>query len=73
MTKKDYILIAEALRRSRPASIEQVYARTVDSVRRSQAHGASLQHALMCTNIMQALAQENPKFDEAKFLQAINK
>ncbi len=72
MTKKDYIIIAEALRRSRPGSpVFALGAQYRPSTEQEQ--GRQIQHAMMCTNIMEALAAENPRFSEEKFIAYINK
>ncbi len=61
MTRKDYQLIAEALRKARP--IEQG-----DEVSRAVARA---QHRVAVSYITGALAGDNPRFDEGKFLDAV--
>jgi hypothetical protein len=58
MTRKDYILLAEALASAKPPSIN--YGETVH---------APDQHIADCEAIADALA-ENPRFDRARFLRA---
>ena len=60
MTRKDYILIAAALERSKPLPIANP---KMDAVRRSVFEMAA-------RNIADALAQDNPRFDRERFLKA---
>ncbi len=74
MTKKDYILIADALRRSRPSKTEPVWCMGLRvHIGEEKQIGREIQHAMMCTNIMEALAAENPRFSEEKFIAYLNK
>jgi hypothetical protein len=60
MTKKDFILIANALRYSRPHM--------------SQDTLSAMEAWRNCvTNIMEALRSSNPRFDSTKFLDYINR
>lgn len=65
MHKKDYLHIAEALRNSRPEPLPHEDDEMV--------RGKAILHAQVCTNIMEALANENPKFNRVKFLEEVNK
>ncbi len=64
MTRKDYQLIAEALRKARP--IEQGPPDSHKDVARAQ-------HRVAVSYITGALAKDNPRFDAQKFLNAIYK
>lgn len=56
MTRKDYVLLAAALRRARPDSFSEEPAR--------------VQFVTDCMNIATALANTNPRFDRERFLTA---
>lgn len=60
MTRKDYILIAEALRRAAP---------NLDVVRPATAN-MHMQHEHDCQMVANALAADNAAFDRARFLKA---
>ena len=59
MTRKDYVLIAAALKRAREYGIDH---------ERSTAPDETLDAA--CFALEHALAQDNPRFDRARFLKA---
>ncbi len=54
MTRKDYVLIADALKRAGNAC----------------ASPSPIQHATDCHVLADALARDNPRFDRARFLKA---
>jgi len=56
MTRKDYVLIARALNDSRPITSSNQFAHA--------------QHHNDCTFIARALANDNPRFDRERFLEA---
>ena len=56
MTRKDYVLIAAALAKAKPA--------------RWHDGAQTAQHCADCTYIADALAQDNPRFDRERFLKA---
>lgn len=55
MTRKDYVLLADALRYTLPDVCREISLR---------------QHANDCEAVANALAKENPRFDRARFLAA---
>lgn len=57
MTRKDYVLLAQALKQCK-----------TDFSNRNLDHDA--QHKADCNYIAAALAAENPRFDRARFLKA---
>lgn len=62
MTRKDYVLIAEVLKGSRPApytDLENLTSRNMWSIWRTTSR-----------NMADALASDNPRFDRARFLEA---
>ncbi len=56
MTRKDYVLIAEALKKARPTP--------------SDYNSAHVQFRADVTLIADALANDNPRFDRERFLKA---
>ena len=66
MHRSDYILIAEVLRDTRPK------AKTIGKWSGEAQALASITHALIVGTIMEALRNDNPRFDENKFLHAVN-
>jgi hypothetical protein len=63
MTKKDYILIAAALHRGKPATQEGVPCNTYTSI-------ACNTYTNIATHIATALATDNPRFNRSRFLEA---
>ncbi len=61
MTRKDYVLIAKAIKESQPAMLPAGL--LLLSARRAQ-------HARTATCVMEALASDNPRFDRSKFEEA---
>lgn len=63
MTKKDYILIAAALNRSKP-----------ESYLKGIIHSPNLERQWECDveHIADVLQEDNPRFDRDKFIQACN-
>ncbi len=62
MTRKDYVLIAAALKDALPSAY--------DSADINNRVGASDMHATCVAMIANRLAQDNPRFDRARFLKA---
>jgi len=60
MTKKDYVLIAEALKDLTPVKMADT----------GYYQGSSDTHYTMCHKLADALANDNPAFDWARFLEA---
>ena len=58
MTRKDYILIAEALAQVRPGQCPSV------------ARNAESQHIIDCFALANALGRNNPRFDRRRFFKA---
>lgn len=56
MTRKDYVMLAAALHRALPDRFSEEPAR--------------VQFVTDCTNVATALANDNPRFDKARFLKA---
>lgn len=54
MTRKDYILLAAALKSAQPPGMQ----------------GEAVQHMVDCKRIADALATTNPRFDRLRFLKA---
>lgn len=70
MTRKDYILLAAALRRARVAVASAYPVACTDEERARDAHRA----AVLCAvefELAEALASDNPRFERAKFLAAV--
>lgn len=59
MTRKDYVLIAEAIRRATPHPLCELDAPLLRQ-----------QHGNVAARIADALASDNPRFDRARFLTA---
>lgn len=68
MTKKDYLLIANALRRAKPQQ-GNVIVRPSDRYHA----GKVMEHGLVVDMLMEALALENPLFSKEKFSEAVGK
>lgn len=60
MTRKDYVLIAQALKAHAP----EVSAYT------QYADGFNTAHAKIAAKLADSLARDNPRFDRARFLEA---
>lgn len=68
MTKKDYVLIANALR-----SVKPQQGNVIITKRHRYHTGKVMQFEQVCDVLMKALAQENPLFSKDKFRTAIDK
>lgn len=69
MTRKDYILLADALRRARISVANGYSIASTDAERERDAQRIAV-HRATCHSIADALATDNPRFDRAKFLTA---
>lgn len=69
MTRKDYILIADALRRARISVANGYPVACTDDERSRDAQRIAV-HRATCHALADALATDNPRFDRAKFLTA---
>ena len=69
MTRKDYELIAAALRSSRISIANGYPAATNDAERYRDAQRIAV-HRAICHKLAESLGAENPRFDRARFLTA---
>ena len=69
MTRKDYMLIANAMRSSL-ANIINAYSPPADDAERLRDAHRRAVHAADCKTLALALAADNPRFDRDRFLNA---
>ena len=69
MTRKDYVLIAEAMRRCR-ISVANGYAVAATDEERARDAQRIAVHRAACHELAFSLNQDNPRFDMRKFLTA---
>jgi hypothetical protein len=65
MTRKDYVLLAEALNAAR-CNTDGGYSSVTEEQRRQRMHGVAIAARAVC----HALARENARFDSERFLAA---